>query len=126
MLMLTSRTVILFSEHRYIDLVLLHAPADLRSFVFKSEPFASYSECKSSLECWSQTWGVLSKAVNAGKIKDLASGQMHTIEPGTLYILDKHDKHILYATTELSLACVFNPPLTGQEVHNEEGSYPRH
>jgi L-ectoine synthase len=61
-----------------------------------------------------------------GKIKDLASGQMHSIEPGTLYILDKHDKHILYATTELSLACVFNPPLTGQEVHNKEGSYPRH
>lgn len=55
----------------YIDLVLLHAPVDIRSFVFKSEPFASYSECKSSLECWSQTWDVLSKAVKAGKIKDL-------------------------------------------------------
>jgi L-ectoine synthase len=59
-----------------------------------------------------------------GEIKDLATGQVHAISPGTLYILDKHDKHILYAHTELSLACVFNPPLTGQEVHNKEGSYP--
>ncbi len=59
-----------------------------------------------------------------GEIKDLATGQVHAISPGTLYILDKHDKHILYAHTELSLACVFNPPVTGQEVHNKEGSYP--
>ena len=59
-----------------------------------------------------------------GEIKDLATGQVHAIAPGTLYILDKHDKHILYAHSELSLACVFNPPLTGQEVHNKEGSYP--
>lgn len=58
-----------------------------------------------------------------GEIEDLASGDVHRISPGTLYILDKHDRHILRARTELSLACVFNPPLTGQEVHNKEGSY---
>ncbi len=59
-----------------------------------------------------------------GTIEDLATGEIHKIAPGTIYILDKHDKHILRTETELSLACVFNPPLTGQEVHNEEGSYP--
>lgn len=59
-----------------------------------------------------------------GEIKDLATGKMHKITPGTLYVLDKHDKHILYAEEELSLACVFNPPVTGREVHDADGAYP--
>lgn len=58
-----------------------------------------------------------------GEIKDVASGEVHTIEPGTIYILDKHDKHILRAFEEMELACVFNPPLMGREVHNAEGAY---
>jgi L-ectoine synthase len=59
-----------------------------------------------------------------GRLKNLADNSVHQISPGTLYILDQHDKHILYADEELSLACVFNPPITGNETHNEEGSYP--
>lgn len=59
-----------------------------------------------------------------GEIKNLADDTVYPIQPGTLYVLDKHDKHILYAHEELSLACVFNPPLTGKEVHNADGSYP--
>ena len=59
-----------------------------------------------------------------GEIKDLGTGKTHSITPGTLYVLDKHDKHILYAHEELSLACVFNPPVTGKEVHDADGAYP--
>lgn len=58
-----------------------------------------------------------------GEIKDVASGAIHPIEPGTIYILDKHDKHILRAFEEMEMACVFNPPLMGREVHNAEGAY---
>jgi len=58
-----------------------------------------------------------------GEIKDLATNEVHSIEPGTLYILNNHDKHILWAHEELKLACVFNPPVTGTEVHREDGSY---
>ncbi|WP_427977215.1 ectoine synthase [Agarivorans sp.] len=58
-----------------------------------------------------------------GEIENLADGTKHPIEPGTIYILDNHDKHILRAFEELTLACVFNPPLTGKEVHNAEGAY---
>lgn len=58
-----------------------------------------------------------------GEIKDLATDETHQIVPGTLYILDKNDKHILWAHEELKLACVFNPPVTGTEVHREDGSY---
>ncbi len=59
-----------------------------------------------------------------GEIEDLATGQKHPIAPGTLYVLDKHDKHILRAEEEMKMACVFNPPLHGKEVHNADGVYP--
>jgi L-ectoine synthase len=58
-----------------------------------------------------------------GEVESLESGDVHPIEPGTVYILDKHDKHILRATEEMTMACVFNPPLNGKEVHNKEGAY---
>jgi len=32
--------------------------------------------------------------------------------------------HLLRAKTALKLACVFNPPLVGDEVHDEDGVYP--
>jgi L-ectoine synthase len=58
-----------------------------------------------------------------GEIERLEDGTVFPIETGTLYILDKHDKHILRATEEMTMACVFNPPLNGKEVHNKEGAY---
>jgi len=59
-----------------------------------------------------------------GEIEDSATGERHRIEPGVIYILDQHDEHVLHADTELALACVFNPPLNGLEVHDESGAYP--
>ncbi len=58
-----------------------------------------------------------------GEIEDMATGQIHSISAGTIYALDKHDKHILRARTEMKMACVFNPPLHGKEVHNAQGAY---
>ena len=58
-----------------------------------------------------------------GSITDLVTGQTHAIAPGVMYALDKHDRHILRAEEELVMACVFNPPVTGREVHGADGSY---
>jgi len=58
-----------------------------------------------------------------GTITDLATGETHPIKPGTMYALNEHDKHTLKAEEELILACCFNPPVTGNEVHQEDGSY---
>ena len=58
-----------------------------------------------------------------GSIEDLATGEVHQIRPGVMYALDQHDKHTLRATKELVLACCFNPPVTGKEVHQADGSY---
>ena len=59
-----------------------------------------------------------------GEIEDLADGTVHRLQPGTLYALDQHDRHIVRAHTDLRTVCVFYPPVTGQEVHDEEGVYP--
>lgn len=58
-----------------------------------------------------------------GSITDLATGETHQITPGVMYALDQHDRHILRAEEELVMACVFNPPVTGTEMHREDGSY---
>lgn len=58
-----------------------------------------------------------------GSIEDLATGEVHRIGPGTMYALDRHDRHILRGESDLVMACVFNPPVTGNEVHREDGSY---
>ncbi|MDX2464754.1 MAG: ectoine synthase [Porticoccus sp.] len=58
-----------------------------------------------------------------GEVETIEDGKKHPISPGTLYNLDKHDKHILRAFKEMKMACVFNPPLNGKEVHNTEGAY---
>lgn len=59
-----------------------------------------------------------------GRLVNRDDGSEYEVLPGTLYALDKHDRHTLFAEEELQLACVFNPPITGTEVHNEDGSYP--
>ncbi len=58
-----------------------------------------------------------------GEVETLDDGKKYPITPGTLYILDKHDRHMLRAFEEMKMACVFNPPLSGKEVHNAEGAY---
>ncbi|WP_019530810.1 ectoine synthase [Dasania marina] len=58
-----------------------------------------------------------------GEVESLDDGKCYPIEPGTLYVLNKHDRHVLRAFEEMSMACVFNPPLNGNEVHNKEGAY---
>ncbi|KMP10534.1 L-ectoine synthase [Candidatus Nitromaritima sp. SCGC AAA799-A02] len=59
-----------------------------------------------------------------GELVDLTTGETYTIEPGTLYALNGNEKHVLRTQTGLRMICVFNPPLNGNEVHNEEGAYP--
>ena len=59
-----------------------------------------------------------------GELSVLPDGPAYAVRPGMMYALDGHEKHSLRAKTDLRMICVFNPPLTGQEVHDEEGTYP--
>lgn len=58
-----------------------------------------------------------------GSVEELVNGKVHSLAPGTLYALNEHDRHTLRAETELVTVCVFNPPVTGNEVHDETGAY---
>nr|MDP1536890.1 ectoine synthase [Burkholderiales bacterium] len=59
-----------------------------------------------------------------GEVEAVADGKVHAITPGVMYALDRHDEHYLRARSDLRLVCVFNPPLSGREVHDDKGVYP--
>ena len=59
-----------------------------------------------------------------GVITDLDTGTVHRLRPGTMYALDKHDRHRIDARTGMRIVCVFVPALVGPETHDEDGSYP--
>ncbi|MDZ7785378.1 MAG: ectoine synthase [Halioglobus sp.] len=58
-----------------------------------------------------------------GKVEDTRTGETYPVTPGAVYALDRNDQHVLRATTEMQLVCVYSPPLTGAEVLDEEGSF---
>jgi L-ectoine synthase len=59
-----------------------------------------------------------------GRLVDLATDTTYELAPGTLYVLDGHERHRLEADTEMRMLCVFDPPVQGHEVHDETGAYP--
>ncbi|MEY4126079.1 MAG: hypothetical protein RL737_268 [Bacteroidota bacterium] len=58
-----------------------------------------------------------------GYLEDLITGEVCKIEPGVTYIVDKHQPHLFTAITDVVLISVFNPPLRGDETHDENGNY---
>ncbi|CAM4346383.1 ectoine synthase [Paenibacillus tarimensis] len=50
--------------------------------------------------------------------------RIYPIRPGTLYALNGNEKHLLRAKSTMRMICVFNPPVTGEEVHDADGVYP--
>ena len=59
-----------------------------------------------------------------GQIRRSDEETWHELRPFTLYALNQHDRHIVQALdVDLRLVCVFNPPLSGQEKHRDDGSY---
>lgn len=61
-----------------------------------------------------------------GEVETLKDGKIYPLNPGVIYALNEHDHHVVRTNkgTHLRLICVFNPPVTGQEVHGEDGAYP--
>ena len=59
-----------------------------------------------------------------GELYDKDNDVTHQLGPGSMYLLNGHEKHQLRPKTEMRTVCVFNPPVTGREVHDENGIYP--
>ncbi|RLK59766.1 ectoine synthase [Actinokineospora cianjurensis] len=59
-----------------------------------------------------------------GELLDKETGATHQLAPGSIYVLDGNERHQLRPRTRMRTLCVFNPPVTGREVHDENGVYP--
>jgi L-ectoine synthase len=59
-----------------------------------------------------------------GELVNDETGETHPLRDGTLYLLDGHEHHRVRASSDLRMVCVFTPPVTGREVHDENGAYP--
>lgn len=62
-------------------------------------------------------------AEGTAEIVDLATGETHLLESGSAYAL-KGERHIFRAITRVKSYCVFMPGLNGDEIPDEDGSYP--
>ncbi|GAB2565623.1 ectoine synthase [Gracilibacillus alcaliphilus] len=58
-----------------------------------------------------------------GEVVTLSDNKVWPIKKDTLYALDQNDEHLLRGITDMRVVCVFNPPLTGNEIHGEDGAY---
>ena len=59
-----------------------------------------------------------------GEVEEVSTGRVWPLAAGSVYVLNAHERHILRALKgDLRLVCVFTPALTGEEVHDESGSY---
>jgi L-ectoine synthase len=57
-----------------------------------------------------------------GTIEELDNGKIHQIKPGTLYAMNNNDRHQIRAISRMRLMCTFFPALSGDEVHDADGS----
>lgn len=58
-----------------------------------------------------------------GEVENVETGEVFALLPGSIYVLDQHEKHRLKAFTAMRLVCVFTPALTGRETHDADGAY---
>ncbi|WP_037571343.1 ectoine synthase [Phaeacidiphilus oryzae] len=58
------------------------------------------------------------------ELTDEETGEKYVITPGTMYLLNGHERHTMRPKSDFRCVCVFNPPVTGNEVHDENGVYP--
>ena len=59
-----------------------------------------------------------------GTLRDLETGTEYPLSAGSMYLLDGYERHQLICEEQMRMFCVFNPPVTGREVHDEDGIYP--
>ena len=59
-----------------------------------------------------------------GELLDRETGITYPLGPGSMYLLDGNERHTVTVEEKMRMLCVFNPPVVGNEVHDENGVYP--
>jgi len=57
------------------------------------------------------------------EITEDATGTVHTMQTGDVYCVGPKDKHHLKVVEDSHVLSIFNPPLTGNERHDDQGGY---
>ena len=57
-------------------------------------------------------------------VTDYATGDVHELGPGSLYLVGPKDRHRVDPLTDMHIISVFDPPLTGKEARDEDGAFP--
>jgi len=57
-------------------------------------------------------------------VTDVAGERSWELGPGALYCAGPNDRHHVLAKTDIHIVSVFNPPLVGDETHDDDGAYP--
>ncbi len=60
----------------------------------------------------------------AGEIHNLETDERWPAEPGTLYVVGPADRHEVLLTGPVKVVSLFNPPIQGNEHHQDFGGYP--
>ena len=78
-----------------------------------------------SLELWyKHHWEANLILDGAVDVTDHASGETRRLGPGALYLVGPEDRHRIESVDGVHIISVFNPPLTGEESHDEDGAFP--
>ena len=59
-----------------------------------------------------------------GEIHNLETDQRWPASPGTLYVVGPADRHTVALKGDVKVISLFNPPIKGNEQHQEFGGYP--
>jgi len=59
-----------------------------------------------------------------GILTDLNTGESWPLVSESIYVVGPEDRHSIESETDLHLLSIFNPPLLGDEQHDEEGTLP--
>ena len=61
-----------------------------------------------------------------GVLEDRSTGEQWPLAPGVLYCVGPGDRHRITRNEDESMRIisVFNPPIVGEETHDEDGAYP--
>lgn len=59
----------------------------------------------------------------SGVLTNLETNEVFNIDVDTVYSLDNNDNHTFEAIEDVVLISIFNPPVSGSEIHLDDNSY---
>ncbi len=58
-----------------------------------------------------------------GTLEDTQSGRSQPLDAGVMYAVGPKDRHRIVVDADMHVISIFNPPLSGEETHDEDGAY---